>query len=220
MQFFLLDQTLFKWDPSILISLCRFRHCIIQVTNKLWDLSACNLLLREGEVGLSLLWFSELAMGDAAIIDCSVLTTNQLLVLFQAVSEEVARRLRDAEDSTSEYLFVEPPPSRSSAQSSSAAPPLLQPFRCPYSCRWCTRREGHKYHSCFDHRRRRWWGTVAQSKLVRNLRESRHLSCILGTKTWLLQHSTMLSWTVELWLVRLGTWVSGGWFDAFTFTWF
>ena len=98
-------------------------------------------------------------MGDAAIIDCSVLTTNQLLVLFQAVSEEVARRLRDAEDSTSEYLFVEPPPSRSSAQSSSAAPPLLQPFRCPYSCRWCeercTRREGHKYHSCFDHRRRR-----------------------------------------------------------------
>ena len=35
MQFLLLDQTLFKLDPSILISLCRFRHCIIQVTNKL-----------------------------------------------------------------------------------------------------------------------------------------------------------------------------------------
>ena len=45
-------------------------------------------------------------MGDAAIIDCSVLTTNQLLVLFQAVSEEVARRLRDAEDSTSEYTCL------------------------------------------------------------------------------------------------------------------
>ena len=99
------------------------------------------------------------AMGDAAIIDCSVLTTSQLLTLFKAVSSEVARRLREAEsDSASDYSVIDPPTSSASSQPV-AAPPLLQPFRCPFACRWCegqcTRREGHKYHSCFEHRHRR-----------------------------------------------------------------
>lgn len=40
-----------------------------------------NFMLREGAVGFSLICLDS-AMGDSAIIDCSVLTTSQLLVPF------------------------------------------------------------------------------------------------------------------------------------------
>ena len=39
-------------------------------------------------------------------------------------------------------------------------PELLIPFRCPFSCRWCSNPcgrsvEGHRHHSCYQCRRRR-----------------------------------------------------------------
>lgn len=36
---------------------------------------------------------------------------------------------------------------------------LKEPWSCGFKCRWCdsawTRQEGHKHHSCYDHRHRR-----------------------------------------------------------------
>ena len=102
------------------------------------------------------------AMGDTAIIDCSTLTTDQLLVLLQAVSSEVSKRLKLAEEEVASeaYTVVDPPSTgQSSAPVVSPETGLLQPFRCQFECRWCksrcTRQEGHKNHSCYEHRHRR-----------------------------------------------------------------
>lgn len=36
---------------------------------------------------------------------------------------------------------------------------LLKPWSCGYTCRWCdaacTRKQGHNFHSCYEHRNRR-----------------------------------------------------------------
>ena len=102
------------------------------------------------------------AMGDAAIIDVSALTTSQLLILLRATVEEASRRLRTSEldEASDSFSLIDPsPPSQSSSPQVDTETGLLQPFRCPFACRWCqercTRQPGHKRHSCFEHRHRR-----------------------------------------------------------------
>ncbi len=80
----------------------------------------------------------------------------ELVELQNKVSSELQRRLLsgDADNqSVGSYSVVDPP---TPAASSSG---LLIPFRCGYQCKWCpkecTRCEGHRYHSCFNCRRRR-----------------------------------------------------------------
>lgn len=123
-------------------------------------LSAGGFNAQGGSGGLFPICFKISAMGDSAIIDCSVLTTPQLLSLFRAVSSEVSKRLSLSEVDSSSDAFSVIDPTPDSAQSSAASGTgLLQPFRCPFACRWCdercTRNEGHKHHSCYEHRHRR-----------------------------------------------------------------
>ena len=89
------------------------------------------------------------------------LTNLELVELHNKVSLELQRRLLsgDADNqSVGSYSVIDPPtPAASSGNQGPGG--LLIPFRCGYQCKWCprecTRREGHRYHSCFNCRRRR-----------------------------------------------------------------
>ncbi len=102
-----------------------------------------------------------------------VATLNQLICTLLAIVFELARRLRieipsgplphfDIESprdrgapSTGSFEFLHPEPPPRAAQT------LLDPPRCEFHCRWCeeacSRIAGqHKYHSCWEHRHRRY----------------------------------------------------------------
>ncbi len=95
-----------------------------------------------------------MGVSDATLKSLSNLELTDLL---SRVSAEVRLRLLAGEGdshSIGSYSVVDPPPS---VAGSSAA--LLEPFRCGYKCKWCerecTKREGHRYHSCYQCRKRR-----------------------------------------------------------------
>ena len=97
-------------------------------------------------------------MGDKALSD---LTIIELLNLLDSVSAELRQRqvayVRSFElDSCSTASFEKVDPVE---PSSSSTRPLLRPWTCGYTCKWCsnpcTRKEGHCNHSCYEHRHRR-----------------------------------------------------------------
>ena len=89
--------------------------------------------------------------------DLSAVSTSTLLEWIQELLSELTLRFADssvppvtpgAAPSVSSWDFVPP-----------VDPALRRPWACGFHCRWCdsacTRAEGHKHHSCWEHRHRR-----------------------------------------------------------------
>ena len=104
-------------------------------------------------------------MGDWSTFDWRQLDTHTLVCILSGVWQELSSRLlaRYPFPDTSGVHSV-PSPSGSftvigDSRESSENVPLRIPFQCEFKCRWCdaqcTRREGHRYHSCFHCRHRR-----------------------------------------------------------------
>lgn len=119
------------------------------------------LWLRVGSGGFSPFDFVDVAMGSrgrgALGIDWESLDTETLAHILTTVWAILRARLTD--------LTVDHPPPpvpsepRDRRPSQVAGARLLTPERCEYHCLYCeercTRRPGHTFHSCWEHRRRR-----------------------------------------------------------------
>lgn len=97
-------------------------------------------------------------MGDVVVSD---LTNIELLNLLDRVSAQLRRRqvAGDNQDTYSTTSFEPVDFEKPDSQRPVPSRPLLTPWSCGYSCRWCsqacTRKEGHSHHSCYEHRHRR-----------------------------------------------------------------
>ena len=97
-------------------------------------------------------------MGDS-LINFSKLSDLEIVEIINSASAELHKRLQGVPQSpragsTGSFERVGYSPGEPSEQSG-----LKKPWTCGFECRWCkaacTRKEGHKNHSCFEHRHRR-----------------------------------------------------------------
>ena len=111
----------------------------------------------------TLVFFCAMSTMSAPLLtfDWASLSTEDLLSIFDAIWATLKKRLGNGNpaassmpdaSSTSSFCVVEDAEQQS-------RPPLRTPWSCGFRCRWCeeacTRAEGHKHHSCFEHRKRR-----------------------------------------------------------------
>ena len=104
-------------------------------------------------------WF-RLAMGDRCCdlppcIAWQSYSNSALLQTVQEITSVLQERL-------SAPATSRPETGTSGAQGSAGSineQGLVRPWSCGFTCRWCasacTRKEGHTYHSCYEHRHRR-----------------------------------------------------------------
>lgn len=91
-------------------------------------------------------------------LDLKKLSDEALVDLIHSATTELHSRLAKASirraDSAGSFERVDP-----QSTSSTGDQQLRVPWSCGFQCRWCksacTRQEGHKNHSCYDHRHRR-----------------------------------------------------------------
>ena len=103
------------------------------------------------------------AMGSRRVLDTdwNSLGTETLALILSAVWAVLRSRLTGGGEIGDSVPPPAPSPSfvrgRRAPQSSGSG--LRSPFTCDFHCMFCesrcTRREGHTYHSCFEHRHRR-----------------------------------------------------------------
>ncbi len=87
----------------------------------------------------------------------SELSDTALVDLIHSATTELSLRLAKANfkrsESAGSFEKVDTP------SVASGSKPLKVPWSCGFQCKWCecacTRQEGHKNHSCYEHRHRR-----------------------------------------------------------------
>ena len=91
-------------------------------------------------------------MGD--LLRFSALSDLELVDLIEKASAELKNRLSSSAQSDAVSVGSYEPVSEVASSSQ-----LKKPWACGYECRWCpaacTRAQGHKNHSCYEHRHRR-----------------------------------------------------------------
>ena len=89
------------------------------------------------------------------LLRLSALTDLELINLIEKASAELKGRLASSTQSDTVSVGSYEPVSECAASTSR----LKKPWTCGYQCKWCpsacTRAEGHKNHSCYEHRHRR-----------------------------------------------------------------
>ena len=91
-------------------------------------------------------------MGD--LLNLRALTDLELVSLIEKASVELKNRLASGvSDSVSVGSYEQV------SEAAGSTSQLKKPWACGYECRWCpaacTRAQGHKNHSCYEHRHRR-----------------------------------------------------------------
>ena len=92
------------------------------------------------------------------MVDLKKLSDEALVDIIHGATTELHSRLAKSSvnrsESTGSFERVDP-----TASESQSGKQLKKPWTCGYTCRWCesacSRKEGHTYHSCYDHRHRR-----------------------------------------------------------------
>lgn len=98
-------------------------------------------------------------MGDrgAEFPDLSQVSTSNLLRWIQLILSELT--VRFAETAAPDQPSSPRIPESQGSWEVPSSPGLRSLWRCGFHCRWCdrpcTRAEGHKHHSCYEHRHRR-----------------------------------------------------------------
>ena len=93
-------------------------------------------------------------MGD--LLNLSALSKVELICLIEKASTELRQRLTTSSGASDSFSVASFEPV---GESTATGSELKKPWTCGYECRWCkapcTRAEGHKNHSCYNHRHRR-----------------------------------------------------------------
>ena len=103
-----------------------------------------------------------LAMGDRTCnspppcISWTSYSNEALLKTLQEITGVLQQRLSDPATSSAEQSAQGVP---AGATTGGGGQGLVKPRACGFTCRWCdsacTRKEGHSFHSCYEHRHRR-----------------------------------------------------------------
>ena len=123
-------------------------------------------LSRGGRVGLHLARSFSMSHGEKPVssqapgIAWSSYTTGALLETIQQITDTLKKREELSGSSGSSVWDLAGDSGAAGAQQPEYnSQDLRKPWTCGYSCRWCDepcqRKEGHTYHSCFEHRHRR-----------------------------------------------------------------
>ena len=130
----------------------------------------CNFPFKLGGLGWVPHGFvPSLAMGERRCstppsISWTSYSNTALLQTIQQITVTLQQREHSGESATpaasSEGYSVQPPLTGTAGTSAEVGgQPLQKPWSCGFTCRWCqaacTRREGHSFHSCYEHRHRR-----------------------------------------------------------------
>ena len=118
-----------------------------------------------GVGGLFTILFCSSAMGDRRCGEPPCIAWNSysdsaLLKTVQSITEVLQQRLDQPSSTTVNRDLSAASGGATGHQPSGASDQgLIRPWSCGYTCRWCasacTRKEGHSFHSCYEHRNRR-----------------------------------------------------------------
>ena len=126
---------------------------------------SCNLPSHSGGWEGSPQFVVSSAMGDRRCGEPPCIAWNSysdsaLLKTVQSITEVLQQRLGQPSSTTvASDLPVSSGTTAGGQPSGGSDQGLIKPWACVFTCRWCesacTRKEGHSFHSCYEHRHRR-----------------------------------------------------------------